>query len=208
MDHCEACKEMYPSTVRIDLWIGSDVNGGQKQTDCELSFGLKTGQTIVRNPPSTLTVHSSPMWDNDSGTCNDDTAVFPNYSASEADVCAGASTPPSTSGGSTSGGGSPAASSPSSSPPASTPSTPAGSQNNGAPPSGGTGAGNGQVDTVAKVAKAKVDQPAPTTLATVVSVPTASAKAGIPCRNFNDCLGGMVCQGWPNAVCTSPRGGN
>ena len=69
MDHCEKCMELYPNTIHTDLWIGTDINGGQKQIACEEAFGLKTGQTIVHNPPSTLKVNAGQLWDNDSGTC-------------------------------------------------------------------------------------------------------------------------------------------
>ena len=30
---------------------------------------------------------------------------------------------------------------------------------------------------------------------------------GAPCREFNDCSGELICQGWPQPVCTKPRGG-
>lgn len=225
--------EMYPATTRIDLWIGSDVNGGQKQIACEDSFGLKTGQTIIKNPPSTLKVNDGQLWDNDSGTCNDEALVFPNYSTDEADVCGGGSS-----------GDSPApAPASTSAPPTSTPSTPA------SPPSTGSGSGKKEVDIANKVANANVKAdvaappapPAPTTLSTIVSTSTTSASStasssppslpspppnsndedcgvtsdfptarpghcvGTPCREFNDCSGALICQGWPKPVCTSPK---
>lgn len=175
MDHCEECNTLYPNTIRIDLWIGTDVNGGQKQIDCEDAFGLKTGQTIVRSPPSTLQVNSGQLWDNDSGTCGDGSLVFPSYDASEGAMCAGGSSSSSSSG----AGGSPApssssssTSSPPSSPPTSTPSTaPATPQTKAS--TGGTTSEKEEVNalpkdnTAAKVADAKA--PNPTTLATVVS---------------------------------------
>lgn len=250
MDHCEECMNLYPGTIRIDLWIGSDVNGGQSQIDCEDAFGKKIGQTIVRDPPSTLQVNGGQLWDNDSGTCGDDKFVFPNYSTSEADLCGA--------------GGSPAPSSTSSAstPPTSTPSTPASSSINGAPGTGSGGISSGKdkvdatvanVDTVNKVvedvkanAPSPSPSPSPTTLATIVSAtpsPTTPSSAasvvsssssssssssasssdcgvtaewptawlghcvGTSCHEFNDCSGELICQGWPNPVCTNPKGG-
>ena len=232
MDHCEECKDLYPGTIRIDLWIGSDVNGGQKQIDCEDAFGLKTGQTIVRDPPGTLQVNAGQLWDNDSGTCNDDSLVFPNYSTSEADLCGGGST--STSG--TSSGSGPAPPSTSSSPaPHASSSAPATT-----PPSTGSASTvsvKEKVDTGNKVADVKADAPSPTTLTTVASAPPSTSTVpvpvpgpsgssssdcgvtaewptawlghcvGAPCREFNDCSGALICQGWPNPVCTDPGNG-
>ncbi|KAL9070529.1 MAG: hypothetical protein Q9161_004826 [Pseudevernia consocians] len=237
MDHCEECMNLYPGTIRIDLWIGSDVNGGPTQTDCEDAFGLKSGQTIVRDPPSTLQVNSGQLWDNDSGTCGDDKFVFPNYSTSEADLCAGGSTTTSTPGASLP----PSSTSGTSTPPASTPSTP--------PGSGLTSSDKNRVDTtvanvdtankVVEDVKANAPSPSPTTLATVVSATPSSTPSstasiasssssssssdcgvtaewptawlghcvGTPCHEFNDCSGELICQGWPNPVCTDPKEG-
>ena len=234
---------LYPTTIRIDLWIGTDVNGGQKQVDCEDAFGLKTRQTIVRDPPSSLKVHSGQLWDNDSGTCNDDTVVFPNYSTSEVALCAGGSS--STSGTSSADAPAPSSTSSASAPPASTPSTPA-NTNPTITESHPTSPGKAkvdpvpQVDTVAKVANVKLKAPSPTTLATITSTlaststssipsPSGSGPAssdtsdcgvttewptawqghcvGAPCREFNDCSGELICQGWPNPVCTDPKNG-
>ena len=236
MDHCQECMTLYPTTTRIDLWIGSDVNGGQNQIDCEDAFGLKTGQMIVRDPPSSLKVNGGQLWDNDSGTCGDGTLVFPGYGTDEAGMCAGGS------GGSPAGGGPvPSSASSSSTPPASTPSsTTAPSPNTGASstPSDKTTSGKEKVDTfpkvntVAKVAEPKAEAPpAPTTLATIVSTSTSSVPSpsgsasedcgvtsewptawlghcvGTPCHEFNDCSGELICQGWPNPVCTNPSVG-
>lgn len=234
MDHCEECMTLYPTTTRIDLWIGTDVNGGQNQIDCEDAFGLKTGQTIIRDPPSTLKVNGGQLWDNDSGTCNDDTMVFPNYSTSEADMCAGGST--SASG--ESSGASPAPSSTSSTytPPASTSSTPPAhgtplsTESYSTSPSKEKVNPVPQVDIVADVADVKPKAPSPTTMATPSpspsSVPSGSASSsndcgisaewptawlghcvGTPCHEFNDCSGELICQGWPNPVCTDPKSG-
>ncbi len=193
---------LYPNTIRIDLWIGTDVNGGQEQILCEDTFGLKTGQTIVRSPPSTLKVNSGQLWDNDSGTCNAETAVFPNYSTSEAALCSGDSTSPS----------SPSSSS-SSTPPISTPSTPADPPSTGSP---------------APTTLSTVVSHAATTSTSSVASPSASGSTvddkdcgvtaewptpwlghcvGASCQNFNDCSGELVCQGWPKPVCTYPPGG-
>ncbi len=238
MDHCEKCMDLYPSTIRIDLWIGSDVNGGQTQIDCEDAFGLKQGQTIIRDPPSTLQVNGGQLWDNDSGTCGDDKFVFPNYSTSEADLCAGGSTT-STSGGSSGGSPSPSSTSSIPAPPASTHH----SAPNNNPPSTGNSLKEKvdttlpQVDTVAKVAEVKVNTPPPTTFATIISTATSSTPSpsgsvsssssssencgvspewptpwqghcvGTPCHEFNDCSGELICQGWPNPVCTDPKEG-
>ena len=227
MDHCEECMELYPSTTRIDLWIGSDVNGGSAQITCEQDFGLKTGQMIVHDPPNNLKVNGGQLWDNDSGTCGNVDLVFPNYSTNEADMCGG---------GSSSSGSSPAESPISSAPlPAPTSSTPT------AVPSSMVS----EKEEVAQAVNVKADvvhpaasSPAPSTLVTVVSsttVPTTSASpstsasaapsgsdadcgvtaewpnawlghcVGAPCKEFNDCSGELICQGWPNSVCTSPR---
>ncbi|CAF9937772.1 hypothetical protein IMSHALPRED_000540 [Imshaugia aleurites] len=219
MDHCLECMNLYPGTTRIDLWIGSDVNGGQKQIDCEDAFGLKTGQTIVRDPPSTMQVNGGQLWDNDSGTCNDDSLVFPNYSTSESDLCGAGSTSTSDA----SSDNSPAVSSTSS--PSATPAPSAVSTKE-------------EVDTVDRVAAVKVNAaPIPsTTLATIVSAaPSTSTSVsslpspsdsssdcgvtaewptawlghcvGTPCHEFNDCSGELICQGWPNPVCTVPTSG-
>ena len=231
MDHCQECMDLYPATTRIDLWIGSDVNGGQNQINCEDAFGLKTGQMIVRDPPNSLQVNGGQLWDNDSGTCGDDKFVFPSYSTDEAVMC---------SGGGSGGSSAPPATSSSSPPPASTPSsTPAATPNNGAPTTVSDESVSGkekvntipQVDTVAKVAEQpKVEAPpAPTTMATLVSTsstpsPSGSASedcgvtaewptawlghcVGTPCHEFNDCSGELICQGWPNPVCTNPSEG-
>ena len=226
MDHCERCMELYPSTTRIDLWIGSDVNGGSAQIACEQDFGLKTGQTIVHDPPSDLKVNGGQLWDNDSGTCGNVDLVFPNYSTAEADLCSGGS--------SSSPAPAPAPSSSAPLPP-STPSTPA------ATPSSTVS----EKEEVAKAVNVKADvtlpapsSPAPTTLATIVSTSSSASPStptsappspssngsdadcgvtaewpiarpghcvGAPCKEFNDCSGELICQGWPNSVCTSPR---
>lgn len=186
MDHCEECNVLYPETTRIDLWIGTDVNGGPKQIACEDAYGLKTGQTIVHDPPSTLQVNGGQLWDNDSGACNDDSLVFPNYSTSEADMCAGGST--SSSGGSPAGSPAPSSTSRTSAPPASTPSTPAISPNSGAPSMGSGDASPKKekldtvpnVDTVSKVADLKVNKPSPTTFATVVSATPSTSTSSVP----------------------------
>ena len=247
MDHCQECMSLYPNTIRIDLWIGSDVNGGQKQIECEDTFGLKTGQTIVRDPPSTLTVNGAPLWNNDSGTCNDVTGVFPNYSTNEAEVC---------SGGSGSSSSPPPNSSPAAAPPPSSSSTPAAPipTSSTPPPSTGSTPKNEkeEVAVVDKSANIKADAkiqvkpsvpvpvqaPVPTTLATIVVSSSSSSSSsatststlssstssncgvtsewptpwlghcvGTPCHEFNDCSGELICQGWPNPVCTDPRSG-
>ncbi|CAD6583262.1 MAG: hypothetical protein ASARMPREDX12_001214 [Alectoria sarmentosa] len=254
MDHCEECMDLYPGTIRIDLWVGSDVNGGPIQTACEDDFGLKTGQTIVRDPPSSLPVNAGQLWDNDSGTCGNEALVFADYETGEAELCG-------TGGSSGAGGGSGgspalASSSSSSTAPAS---TPASSSNKGSNPT--TSATENldtiaQVDTVGKVAdNVKAKAPSPTTLATIVvsaipsstikftnsatpssssssyssspspsSAPSSAASAdcgvsaewptawqghcvGAPCHDFNDCSGELICQGWPNAVCTDAASG-
>ncbi|CAD6594393.1 MAG: hypothetical protein ASARMPRED_009331 [Alectoria sarmentosa] len=259
MDHCEECMDLYPGTIRIDLWVGSDVNGGPIQTSCEDDFGLKTGHTIVRDPPSSLPVNAGQLWDNDSGTCGNEALVFANYETGEAELCGAGDSSDSGHG----SGGSPALSSSSSSStaPISTPSTPTSSATTEAGSSTGSNPTTSatenldtiaQVDTAAKVAdNVKAKAPSPTTLATMVvsaipsstvysitsatsssrsssssssSAPSSSSSencgvsaewptawqghcVGAPCHDFNDCSGELICQGWPNAVCTDPANG-
>lgn len=55
MDHCEAAITDYAAGLtHLDLWIGPQSNEGQ--LSCEQDFGVLTDQTIIRSPPSTLTV--------------------------------------------------------------------------------------------------------------------------------------------------------
>ncbi|CAF9914649.1 MAG: hypothetical protein ALECFALPRED_009661 [Alectoria fallacina] len=257
MDHCEECMDLYPGTIRIDLWVGSDVNGGPIQTTCEDDFGLKTGQTIVRDPPSSLPVNAGQLWDNDSGICGNEALVFANYETGEAALCGAGDS--SASGGGSGGSAALSSSGSSSTAPTSTPSTPASSANKGSK-STTSATGNldtiAQVDTVAKLADdVKAKAPSPTTLATIVvsATPSSTIKstisatsssspspspsssssssapssapsadcgvsaewptawqghcAGAPCHDFNDCSGELICQGWPNAVCTNPASG-
>lgn len=187
MDHCEECMDLYPGTIRIDLWIGTDVNGGTAQITCEDDFGLKPGQTIVRDPPSTLQVNSAQLWDNDSQTCNDDTMVFPGYSTDEAEMCDGSST--TSSGGDSSSGASTFTFA------TSTPST----------------ASDPTLSVKEKVTLATVVSATPSLFTTsstsdcgvTAEWPTAwlGHCVGTPCDDFNDCSGELICQGWPNPVC-------
>ncbi|KAL2045940.1 hypothetical protein ABVK25_011917 [Lepraria finkii] len=99
-DHCQQCiTDLANGLTHIDLWIGSDTNGGAAQTTCEDDFGAVEDQTIIRNPPTNLPVNSGALWDG--STCHNspsDGMVFPNPNTSG--LCSGGSSSP--------GGGSPA----------------------------------------------------------------------------------------------------
>ncbi|KAM0802891.1 hypothetical protein BDR22DRAFT_819550 [Usnea florida] len=215
MDHCQECMTLYPSTTRIDLWIGSDVNGGQTQIDCEDALGLKTGQTIVRDPPATLKVSGVQIWDNDEGKCNDDTALFPNYGTSQEELC-GAGGAPLPSPSSSAGGPAPSSALPASTP-SSTPSSP-----QPPPISPSTTQSPSTLATIVSSAtptltsastSASSTSPSPSGASTNCGVtpewPTAwlGHCVGAPCHEFNDCSGELICQGWPKSVCTDPREG-
>ena len=190
-DHCSGCGKFLSQTCaplrgkliyafctdsnHIDLWIGTDTNGGQAQLTCETDLGTSQ-QSIIVNPPNGLDVDAQNLWD---GTCHKD-QFFPNADASSA--CSGGST----GGGSSSAAAPPPASSsaaaviPSSSPaappPVNTPSpvqatTPAAQQPTSTPGSPGQGP-LGQPTTLQTVASspASINEPTGTPLATANGV--------------------------------------
>lgn len=68
----------------VDLWMGTDTDGGQAQISCELTVGTSV-QTIIKNPPNGLDVDAQNLWD---GTCHA-SEVFPNPDTSS--LCSGGS---------------------------------------------------------------------------------------------------------------------
>ena len=213
MDHCDECATLYPSTIRIDLWVGTAVNGGQKQTACELALGLKEAQTIVRDPPATLQVNPGQIWDNENGACGDGTMVFPDHPVAEADVCGPGSVSPSPPAGSAAVGSAPLHAPKPSLPPTSsdTIAPPAIPQ----PPTSPSPPPTYPLDPPIKLPATTAGTPSPTTLTTSATpyafssrLPTPRPKceaAPCPCHDFNDCPGDLICQGWPDAVCVASK---
>ncbi|KAL2056551.1 hypothetical protein ABVK25_002945 [Lepraria finkii] len=229
-DHCLQCiTDLANGLTHIDLWIGSDTNGGAVQTTCEDDFGAVEDQIIIRNPPTNLPVNNGALWDG--STCHNSPSagmVFPNPNTSG--LCSGGSSSP--------GGGSSAlALSPSLTPsttvPTTTPVTPSPPVIN--PPAGYQLGQNKPQQTKAEVMPAASPSPSlspapaslppiPTTLVTTVSKPTLSlapavnggsskGKMGMPgmtykqqmaasyagCASWNGCIGDP-CQSYDNCA--------
>jgi hypothetical protein len=64
-DECAECESDFKSgKLHIDIWIGSPtVNGGQDEENCEDDLTPDAPQSVIRSPPSDLTVdgESSPF---------------------------------------------------------------------------------------------------------------------------------------------------
>ena len=56
-DYCQACEEDVPKGIHIDIWTGSNTtSGGSLQLECENTLTPTPLQSMIRNPPSNLTV--------------------------------------------------------------------------------------------------------------------------------------------------------
>lgn len=167
----------------VDLWIGTDTNGGATQITCEQDLGT-TNQNILINPPSGLEVNAQNLWD---GTCHT-TDNFPGATSS----CSGGGS------GSTDSASSAAPVAP---PPASS-STPSAPQVSTPPPTQPTSTAPQQpVNAPGRgfVQNKAVVQPQPTTLQTLVSsVASSNEPTNTPLPTANG-----VCETAGAAVCSA-----
>lgn len=187
-DDCAQCLTDWDSKgeYHIDLWTGSNTaGGGQNQIDCEDSLPGGS-QTIILDPPNSLPVDTTPLYDQPSNQCHETTYSIPDSLS----LCAGGS-------GGSGGSGSPASISPTpSNTPETFPTLSATSYASSVYQPNPTGTGYTL-----------------STLSTVSSATSPSASAstsctwkghclGDPCRTFNDCFGSDVCTNGVCAICT------
>ncbi|MCJ1455909.1 hypothetical protein MMC28_006266 [Mycoblastus sanguinarius] len=176
-DDCENCTGMWDSskTYHIDLWTGSNTQGGgDNQINCEDS--LPGGfNTIIKNPPNGLPVDTTPLYDVSSNQCYSTT--YP--TSDDSGLCSGG------------GGGEPSApaSSQSSTVAATTTSI---SVSKPLPAPTTPGGGGGSTPTTFY------------TLSTTSSAAEASCTwaghcLGSPCQTYDDCDGTNICS--PSNIC-------
>lgn len=69
-DDCAECDQDFEGSgkLHIDLWAGGDERSGQPELDCEDNLTRDPG-TVVIDPPSDEPVDTTPVWDEDTQTC-------------------------------------------------------------------------------------------------------------------------------------------
>lgn len=175
-DDCAQCLSDYDSKgeYHIDLWTGSNTaGGGQDQINCEDSLPGGS-QTIVLDPPNSLPVDTTPLYDQPSNQCHKATYSVPDPSS----LCPGGS-----------GGGSQA--------PSIFPTLSATSYASSVHQYNPTGTG------YTPSTLSTVSNPASSSSASASTLCTWEGHCrGDPCRTFNDCVGSDVCTRGVCAPCT------
>jgi hypothetical protein len=75
-DDCAECDQDWeghglnggPRFRHIDLWAGGDARSGQSELNCEDALTQSSAKVIV-NPPGNLRVDTTPIWNEDTQTC-------------------------------------------------------------------------------------------------------------------------------------------